>query len=471
MKILVVSHRFPPRHQTGAELYAYRLASELARRHDVWVLSADEGLRNRNHSRRDYTVDDLRVTELTNHRQYDEFEHTYADPKMESEFRKLLAEAEPDIIHFQHLLHHSTSYPEIARENDVPSVMTLHEYWLICGRNGQFVQDDGTRCETPGLEKCSRCLSTFMWGRRGFDVWALRGLAGVKRLTGLDLKGRARELRLRRGKAAEVPSDVVDSMKSDVLFREARVRDMLDMVDCFIAPSEFLRRRFIEFGLDETRILHSDYGTCVESFVAAEPKPSDGRLRVGFLGSIQPVKGVHVLVQALQDLDDADYVARIYGDLGTKPEYVDTLRRQLTDSTHLMGAIEAHRVPEALADLDVLVVPSTWWENSPLVIHEAFAARVPVICSGIGGMAELVADEVSGLHFPPGDSVALGNCLRRLVDDPELLLRLRTGVPELKTIAKDARFHESLYGAIIEHHAEVAAQQTEAEFFGSDEAG
>lgn len=469
MKILVVAHRFPPRHQTGAELYSYRLASELARRHDVHVLSADDGLMNRNYSRRDFTLDDLSVTELSNHRQYDNFEHTYADPRMEAHFRDVVSAVQPDIVHFQHLLHHSTSYPEIARDLDVPSVLTLHEYWFMCGRNGQLLQEDGQRCLGPGLEKCSRCLSGFLWGRRGFDVWALRGLAGVKKLTGVDLKGRARELRLRNKTVENVGEETAASMHSDVLVREARVRDMLDMVDCFIAPSNFLRQRFIEFGLDESRILHSDYGTRLQDF-DVERKESD-RLRIGFLGSIQPVKGVHVLVQALQDLPSDRYVARIWGDLGPKPEYVETLRRQLSDSTHLMGAIESGRVADALADLDVLVVPSRWWENSPLVIHEAFAAGVPVICSGIGGMAELVQDGVNGLWFEVGDACDLGEKLNRLLDEPDLLPRLREGLPSLKTITEDARFHENLYNAIIQHHEEVAAQEVESEFFGSDEAG
>ena len=138
MKILVVVHRFLPRHQTGAELYTYRLAKDLARRHEVVVLTADDAVLQRNHSRRVYSLDNMRVIEITNHRKYDDFGQSYADPIMEEQFRTVLRQEDPDIIHFQHLLHHSVEYPGIARDHGVPSVMTLHEYWFLCARNGQL---------------------------------------------------------------------------------------------------------------------------------------------------------------------------------------------------------------------------------------------------------------------------------------------------------------------------------------------
>ncbi len=462
MKILVVAHRFPPKHQTGAELYSWRLARRLKKEgHELVVFAADDDLMRRNYSVRTSDVDGLPVIEVQNHRLHRSFEETYIDPRMEARFQDVLRSTRPDLVHFQHLLHHSVRYPRIAREAGIPSVLTLHEYWLLCGRNGQMQQGDGTNCARPSLDTCARCLCTFMWGRQKIDLWMLRGLASVARLTGVDLKAQARRLRLRRLGNADpqaLSDDEVAFMRGQLLLREASIRDMFEMVDAVIAPSPYLRSRFLEFGLDEESVILHDYGTDLKPFRGLERVPRGKRLRVGFMGSIQPVKGVHLLVQAMEDLKDLPVVATIHGDLSTKPEYVRTLRRHVTSSVDLAGKIPATAVPRFLSEIDVLVVPSTWWENSPLVIHEAFAAGVPVVCSGIGGMADLVEDGVSGLHFEPGNADDLAVKLRRLVEEKGLLERLAAGIPRIEDIRRDARFHSKLFEAVLAHHEELAAE-------------
>jgi len=464
MKILVVAHRFPPRHQTGAENYSWRLARELSRRHDVVVFAADDDLMKRNYSRSSRQMDGIRVIEIQNHRRYDTFAESYADPQMERHFQNVLRTANPDIVHFQHLMHHSVSYPRLAREAGIPSVLTLHEFWLLCARNGQLVQGDGERCDGPGLDRCARCVKTFLWGRNNIDLWMLRGLDGVRRLTGVDLKARARKIRLRKLDRAPDDSPVdesVEGLRKDLLLREASVRDMFDMVDCFLAPSAFLKQRFIDFGLESDRILLNGYGTELSSFQDLPVREPSEKLRVGYFGSIQPLKGVHVLVQALQDLDPQKVEAKIWGDLSAKPEYVATLRKNLSPQVALMGQIEGDLVPTRLASLDVLVVPSTWWENAPLVIHEAFAAGVPVICSDVGGMAELVDDGVNGLHFSTADPSSLALAISRILDEEGLLDQLRQGIPKMKSMVDDATFHGQLFTAIVQHFADASEEAEE----------
>ena len=308
-----------------------------------------------------------------------------------------------------------------------------------------------------------------MWGRKGIDLLMLRGIAGVKKLTGVDLKAAARSIRLKKFDADTPLSEaVVRQMKNDLLVREARVRDMFEIVDCFIAPSRHLMDLLAEFGLDRSRMVYSDYGTDLQEFARRRRsrRPSGGPLRIGFLGSVQPVKGVHVLLQALQDLDPRSYEAFVWGNADAKPEYRRTLQRWLTPSITLAGPVEQAEVADVLASTDVLVVPSIWWENSPLVIHEAFAAGVPVVCSDVGGMAELVQDGVSGLHFRTADPSDLARRLQALIDDPRLIDHLRAGIPKLKDISRDAAWHSSLYEAVIAHHDEVRDDEDrEAELF------
>lgn len=456
MKILVVVHRFLPRHHTGAELYSYRLAKRLAKQHDILVFSADDDLARKNHERWHGEHDGLRVISVTNHRRHESFEHSYSDPVMEAHFQQILAQYRPDIVHFQHLLHHSFNYPAIASSAGIPTILTLHEYWLLCARNGQLFDADEERCLGPGLEKCARCMTSFMWRRRGLDLAVLRGLDRLKRYLRIDLKARARSHRLKKFRERRLDPTRVDQLRKDLLLREASVRDLFEFVDCFVAPSAFLRDRFIDFGLDPDRIVHSDYGTELRDFRDLTRVPlGEGPLRIGFLGSMQPVKGLHVLLAALARLDPASYEAELHGNAEAKPEYVAALGGKLPPSIRLRGESPAEEVPRILSGLDVLVVPSIWWENSPLVIHEAFAAGIPVVCSDIGGMAELVTDGVDGLHFAAGDADDLAAKLELLAGDRALLEKLKAGIDEPRNMKADAAFHEQLFEAVLEHYEQA----------------
>jgi glycosyltransferase involved in cell wall biosynthesis len=400
------------------------------------------------------------VINVENHRRYSEFSHSYADPAMERLFDRILQAERPDVVHFQHLLHHSTNYAAIARMHGIPTVMTLHEYWLLCARNGQLFDAKDERCTGPGLEKCAQCMSRFMWGRSKVDLWMLRGIHGVRKLTGMNFKAKARRVRLRKVSDDDfVPSDRrLEDMRKNLLMREACVRDLIDNVDCLIAPSEFLRDRFLEFGVDAERIVMSDYGTELRDFRNITRAPqSEGPLRVGFMGSLQPVKGAHVLLAALRHLEPNNFEVEIYGDVEAKPEYVQEISEEMSDRVKFKGNAPAQDVPRILSSFDVLVMPSIWWENSPLIIHEAFAAGIPVICSNVGGMSELVEHGVSGLNFEVESPESLADCLRSLQQDRNLLNQLRQGVPKLKDMKTDAAFHDQLFEAVLEHYEEMRA--------------
>jgi hypothetical protein len=96
-----------------------------------------------------------------------------------------------------------------------------------------------------------------------------------------------------------------------------------------------------------------------------------------------------------------------------------------------------------------VIVPSTWWENAPLVILEAFRHRRPVICSDIGGMAEMVEDGVSGLLFRAGDAADLARTMRRAASEPGLLEKLQSGLPEVPELHQAAAWHAELYDEVL----------------------
>src|SRR3989449_4054162 len=108
---------------------------------------------------------------------------------------------------------------------------------------------------------------------------------------------------------------------------------------------------------------------------------------------------------------------------------VNELLAACKDNVTLVGRYQPESLARLMAGVDWVVVPSIWWENSPLVIQEAFLHGRPVICSDIGGMAEKVADGVNGLHFRTRDSADLAATIRRAVTTPGLWEKLRGGIP------------------------------------------
>jgi glycosyltransferase involved in cell wall biosynthesis len=123
------------------------------------------------------------------------------------------------------------------------------------------------------------------------------------------------------------------------------------------------------------------------------------------------------------------------------------------------GAFHNGQGANVYSRFDLLVVPSLWPENSPLVIHEAFLAGVPVVASRIGGIPELVADGVNGVLYDPASPAALAGALRGLVLEPDRITQLAGRAPAVKSIADDARDWERRYEALV-HEARGARAET-----------
>ena len=183
---------------------------------------------------------------------------------------------------------------------------------------------------------------------------------------------------------------------------------MSALVTHFIAPSRCMRDRFVAFGVPADRILVSEYG--VRSAGRRQPERSNrpGPLRLGFLGSLMVSKAPHLLLEAHALLPPGRVTVDVFG--GAVAYHGDTSYRTCHGTTAgpawraaAHGPWPHERLAEALANLDVLVVPSIWQENSPFVIREAFAAGVPVVASRIGGIPETVQDGENGLLFEPGE--------------------------------------------------------------------
>lgn len=213
-----------------------------------------------------------------------------------------------------------------------------------------------------------------------------------------------------------------------------------------ICPSRFLRDAHERAGVDPRVLRHADYGFDPRQFAgfARPPSPSFG---VGFLGTLIPSKGAHVLLRAFERAAIPGARLRVWGRavpwLGANG-YEQELARHPAWRDAYQGEIAPDRIAEAFAQIDVLVVPSLWNENSPLVVHEAFLTGTPVIASRMGGIPELVRDGENGLLVPPGDERALGEALVRIAGDDGLRSRLSRPTP-VRSLEEDARALAELF--------------------------
>ena len=175
-------------------------------------------------------------------------------------------------------------------------------------------------------------------------------------------------------------------------------------------------------------------------------------MRLGFIGAFYEGKGVHVLLDAVRRLGrEAAVELKIYGSEREFPKYAARMRSLAGSDPRIRfcGTFPAGTIDRVLRDMDTLVVPSVWYENSPLVLHSAQAAGVPVIATNSPGMTEVIRDECNGLLFEKGDAEHLALQIGRLIDDRDLLCRLSSSAIKPKTMAVYVNELEYHYGRII----------------------
>jgi glycosyltransferase involved in cell wall biosynthesis len=451
LRVLHAIHDFLPRHQAGSEIYVADLAAALQRRgHHVTVLTAAFDPSRPHGEVRWHQYQGLPVAEIVNNWAFPDAPTAWMAPEFQHTFEWLLEATDPDILHVHSLLNLSLDLPAIARRRGVPVVATLHDYTLVCPSGGQRIHKaENHICHTIDPERCARCFTESpFFGQLAYGR-VLRAPGGATTF------GFARHLvkavpRLGTGLAhvAAAASSSAKVSSATITARLDRARQAFELFDLVVAPSPSLAAEFRALGFPSERIRVMDYGFSPLASVSTTRRSSEP-LRVGFLGSIVWHKGVHVLVEAVRRVPKGHVEAIVFGDLGIAPEYVAELRRAADGwPIRFEGRIEHNAVADALARMDVLVVPSIWLENSPLVIHEAFMAGVPVVGARIGGIADLIDHNVNGVLYPPDSAQALATVLSELAADRERLEAMAARAPAVITMAAHAAEWEGIYGTL-----------------------
>lgn len=317
----------------------------------------------------------------------------YEVPQLDAALRRFLQQCEArgerfDIAHVHHLTGMSTGLLAVLREADIPTVMTLHDYWLACPR-GQMFHHREEVCEQLLPERCGECLQqTFAFWLRGKDCTAT---------------------------AATIHD---------------RARRVLALATQLVVPSARAMAPFLQLGVAKDRIAVVENGVDTEALHGLPaPAMGPGPLRLGYLGTLLPSKGLQVLVQALQqqpagsvELHVHGNAAPYHGDDGYLTRTFAGLRA--SDQVHYHGPYQTGDLPHILAGLDVVCAPALWHEAFGLTVREGLAAGRPVLVSRIGGLQDAVADGQQGLVLPPGDVAAWATAIGTLARDRDLGRRL-----------------------------------------------
>ena len=410
-RILSIAHGHPDFHLGGGELAAYNLykayadhpdveASFFLARHDraqarvgatgaIWPRRTDEYLW-------DQGVEDWFRMRSAN------------TESLTRGFADLIRRLRPTVVHVHHYVHMGLEFLHVIKAVDpsIRIIMTLHEYIAICFNNGQMVKPGSKRlCFRESPEDCHRCFP--------------------------------------------------DRSVEDFWLRKHRYQSFFRLVDQFVAPSDFLRQRYVDWGIDPALIVTIENGQSPRAPLPPRPlREGETRNRFGFFGQINPFKGVALLLEGLAALRRSQrrqiileiHGANLEGQLPEFRERIAALRGPLEAEGCLqwIGPYEPFQMADRMAGVDWVVIPSIWWENSPMVIQEAFTLGRPLVGSNIGGMAEKIHDGIDGVHVPVGNARAWGETLLRLSGATDEWDALRAGITRPITHAECAAAHLAL---------------------------
>jgi glycosyltransferase involved in cell wall biosynthesis len=445
MKILFAAHQFFPEHYAGVEIVTLGLAKELrARGHETFVLAPKRSIPANNIEPgeiENYEFEGVPVRRVGRPKEGPDqpLRLDYENEVMAERTREYMREMRPDIVHAEHFQGLSSSVIPVFKEFGVPLVYTATDFWTVCPVY-IFRRHDGTLCRGPEIAACTRCVVS--------RYPASRTKTMVERMPDVGLRI--------AGRAAGLPLSKLPHLLRQVGALQERpeyLRKRMEQVDHIITYTHLMKELLLANGIGEGKIGVSPYGIDTSRITHIPrnrnvPPP----LRVAFIGTMAPWKGSDILIRAFRKLSPGmEATLNIYGNLERYKPFVKGLRQLAKGDNRInfVGPFQRDKVGEVLSELDVLVVPSRWYENQPGVILEAFAAGMPVVATDLGGMSEFVRHEENGLLFELDSPDDLARQLRRLSEEPGLIERLRSGIGPVKTVEEDVDELEELYASLL----------------------
>lgn len=421
MKVAFFVHCFFPEHFYGTETYTLDLAKHYrAAGHDVVVVSAvfqGEPARDGVVSRYEHqgisvvcidknSVPHMRVKE------------TYYQPDMRPVLEGVLRDIRPDIVHVTHLINHTAALLEVTQQLDIPTYATFTDFFGFC-LNNKLEAANGDLCAGPSRSR-TNCMACYFkdaarspyahrWIRQATTPRSAQWIATLAN-AGRRLPG------LRNGP--------VDGLLEDIARRPDTLLGLYNGgYRGAVAPTRFLK---MAYEANEIATPMRDIWFGVDIDRSIKPRRLAGHVPViGFIGQIAPHKGTDLLLKAFRRLPKGSAELHIYGSADQNPAYMESLKALAEGHpVSFKGTFQSARMAEIMRGMDVLVIPSRWYENSPLVLLNALATHTPVVVSDVAGMTEFLEPGFNGFAFERGNVDALEKRLAELIRWPDAMYAL-----------------------------------------------
>ncbi len=464
LKILLAVHVFFPKHFYGTETYTLQLAKSLegfGHRCDILtsVLYGEEG-QGSPYFKYEYDGLTVHCTDL-NTKPLESFGQMHMRPDLYPLLKNIISDVKPDIVHVTHLMGHTSTLLEVLRDLEIPTVATLTDFFGICP-NSKLEGYDGALCLGPSKSSVN-CLRCYLRTRDGsFYHPYVRPFVEKD----ISLKMMAWLLpyiaRLPRFRKTSLPRQV-----SEVTERIGILRSLYDTYQQMVAPTDFLYEAYSTNSFYPHKLRKINFGidlNLVRGYQAPRKK-TDSMVRFGYIGQITSHKGVDLLITAYAGLMGDNKALVVYGPADQDVLYMEELLRLSSglNGVEFLGTFPREELASRLSELDVLVIPSRWYENSPLVLLYALATRTPVIVTDVKGMSEFVLDGFNGYTFKKDSSGHLLSIMQKVVDDPACIERFSENANYSKDISDHAREVVQIYEDVLAKGEKDLAQITPGE--------
>jgi glycosyltransferase involved in cell wall biosynthesis/SAM-dependent methyltransferase len=415
MKVLFTVHQFFPNHYTGTERLVLNLCKQMQKMgHRVKVLtyavtenqgfSEKCGVLVREYQYQGVPVIAVRHKTIPNLLNFSIF-----DEQLSEIMETILADEPFDLIHCCHLMRIG-EIVRSAQKRKIPVILTLTDFWLMCPR-GIAITQGGVLCE--GSNNGMRCRRDCYEGAFWENLLSER-------------------------------------------FRQAAF--VFEYAAGVVSATHFLKMMFENKGYShKIHIIHfgKDYRNIRKN---VKKYTKDSEIIIGYLSSLSPHKGAHLLLDAFMQVNPKNVRIKIYGDTSADPDYFDILKKISRDhpGIEFCGKYDYEEMSEILDTVDIIAVPSLWWENSPLVLLRSLAHNVPAIVSDLGGLTEIIRDGHNGFTFSvgysdslPENSKHLSGIIAKISKNPEVLNDLKEHIQAPPRIEEEAFEYENLFREIL----------------------
>jgi len=432
-KVMLCVHQFYPRFYTGTEALTLSVAEEMTRRgYEVVIFTveicnpgekAPDFIANAFKEVRKHDAPVLRqdvYQGLPVWRLYmtvgghpiDRMAQESDASNFQSFFETVLAQEKPDVVHAFHLMWLTGAFVKIVKKQHIPVYFTATDFWMLCP-TFQLIRQNGDLCLGPDPISCFLCMLALYAGKSERPPLKFALARAFPRLAGRCHPG-------------------VKTFQQILQTRIERHVNLFNSFDGIMWSNSFLQNMFHRNGFKgrHEAIVPFPVPERAKDLFTMPPPGDRDRLQVAFIGTLHPSKGPQVLVETVLKIDSQIPIELSIWGSETYPAYLDRLQAMAKGDRRIRfcGTFPQEAFASVLEKVDVVVIPSLWYENTPLTALSVLAARRVLVATDLGGLSTVIEHERNGFLFPPGDVHALKDILLRLTRERHLIQEIGANI-------------------------------------------